>query len=98
MADDSNIVFRLNGIEHFGRIRSILSVDGGEPLIFVSHLSNVLPLVCQIDDLEDYTYSLIQSSSDVDWSFVLIGVTDFVEKSVYYESPNGRCFFSDFLI
>ena len=28
IADDSNIVFRLNGNEQFGRIRAIITVDG----------------------------------------------------------------------
>jgi hypothetical protein len=96
VADDSNIVFSLNGNETFGRIRSIVSVDGGEPLLFVTHLRNVLPLVCPIDDVEDYAYTHIRISADQHWSFVLVEVKDFVEKSVFYRSPNGQCVFFRF--
>ena len=96
IADDSNIIFRLNGSENFGRIRSILTVDDGEPLLFVAHLSRVSPLVCSIDEFEDFTYTRIQVSSDINWSYVLIEANDFVEKSVLYESLNGQCFFFRF--
>ena len=96
IADDSNIIFRLNGIENFGRIRSILTADDGEPLLFVAHLSRVSPLVCSIDELQDFTYTRIQVGSDMNWSYVLIEPKDFVEKSVLYESLNGQCFFFRF--
>jgi hypothetical protein len=94
--DDSNIVFNLNGNEQFGRIRSIIRVDSNEPLLFVAQLSDTLPLVCSIDDLEDHTYSRIQISSHNRWSFVLVEVKDFIEKSALYESPDGRCYFFRF--
>jgi hypothetical protein len=81
VADDSNIVFRLGGNETFGRIRSIVSVDGEEPFLVVTHLRNVLPLVCPVDDIEDYTYAHIQISADQCWSFVLVEVRDFVERA-----------------
>ena len=96
VADDSNIVFRLNGNETFGRIRSIVSVNSEEPLLFVTHLRNVSPLVCPIDDVEDYTYTQIRIGGDQHWSFVLVEVKDFVEKSVFYQSPNGQCVFLRF--
>ena len=96
IADDSNIVFRLNGNEKFGRIRAIITVDGGEPLLFVAHLPNVLPLVCRIDTSETFTYPAIQTGLDLQWSFVLIDVYDFVEKSVFFESPHSCCSFSRF--
>ena len=96
IADDSNIIFRLNDNETFGRIRSILTVDGGEPLLFVVHLSRVSPLACSIDEFENFTYTRIQVSSDMNWSYVLIEAKDFVEKSVLYESLNGHCFFFRF--
>jgi hypothetical protein len=97
IADDSNIVFRLNGNENFERIRSIFTVEDGEPLmLFVAHLSRVSPLVCAIDELENFTYTRIQISSDMNWSYVLIQAKDFIEKSVLYESRNGQCFFFRF--
>ena len=95
-ADDSNIIFRLNGMEHFGRIRSIFSVDREEPLLFVAHLSNMLTLSCPIDDSENYTCASIQINSDSHWSFALLEIKDFVEKSVFYESHNGRYTFFRF--
>ena len=96
IADDSNIVFRLNGHEKFGRIRAIITVDGGEPLLFVAHLSNVVPLVCRIDASETFNYPDIQIGLDQHWSFVLIDVDDFVEKSVLFENPDSCCSFFRF--
>ena len=96
IADDSNIIFRLNGNENFGRIRAIITVDGREPLVFVAHLSNCLSLVYPIDDLENLSYDNIQNSSQLHWSFVLIEVNDIVEKSVFYDCPSGRCTFFRF--
>lgn len=75
---------RLNGNEKFGRIRSILAVDDGEPLWFVAHLSYVSSLICPINESEDLTYDHIQVSSDKKWSFVLVEAKDFIEKSVFF--------------
>ena len=55
VANDWIIVFRLNSNETFGRIRSIFTIDDGEHLLFVAHLSCVSPFVCAIDELEDFT-------------------------------------------
>lgn len=96
IADDSNIVFRLNGNEKFGRIRAIVTVDGRQPLMFVAHLSNVLPLVCRIDTSETFSYPGIQTGLDLHWSFVLINIDDFVEKCVYFERSNSCCTFFRF--
>jgi hypothetical protein len=52
-------------------------------------MSRVSPLVCAIDESEDFTDTRIQVSSDINWSYVLIEDKDFVDKSVLYENLNG---------
>ena len=66
------------------------------PMLFVAHLSRVSPLVCAIDELEDFTYTRIQVSSDMNCPYVLIEAKDLVDKSVLYGSLNGQCFFFRF--
>jgi hypothetical protein len=97
VADDSNIIFLLTGTRKFGRIRSILTVDGGEPLMFVAHLAGVSSLICSIDESEDFTYDHIQISSDKNWSFVLVEVKDFIGKSAFMKITMVNAFSSDFL-
>lgn len=96
ITDDSNILFRLNGSEKFGRIRSIITVDKGEPLLVVAYLPDVSPVTCTISGAENHRFPGIQISTRMDWSFVMIDVSDFVEKSVFYDSLDGRCFFFRF--
>ena len=96
VADDSNIIFRLNGTHKFGCIRSIITFNGGEPLLFVAHRAGVSSLICSIDESEDFTYDHIQVSSDKNWSFVLVEAKKFIEKSVIYENRKGQCFFFRF--
>ena len=86
-------MFRHNGNETFGRIRSIFTVDDGEALLFVAHLSRASPLARAIDEMEYFTYMRIQVSSDMNWSDALIEANVVVEKSVLYESLDGQCFF-----
>ena len=94
--DDSNILFQLNQRKTFGRIRSIFTVDGENPLLFVAHLSNATPLVCRIDNTQNFECSAIQTSASTAWSFVLIEIRDFIEKVVFFEDLNGRCCFFRF--
>ena len=83
-SDDSNILFPLNGIESFGRIRSIFTVNGGSPILFVANLLNVTPLVYCIDSSTTYEYPGIQTASKHISSFVLVDVKDFIEKPTFF--------------
>ena len=96
ITDDSNIIFRLNGNEKFGRIRTIITVNKGEPLLFVAHLPNVSPITYSLNDVENHLFTGIQISSGMDWSFAIVEIKDFVEKSVFYDSCDGRCSFFRF--
>ncbi len=94
--DDSNILFLLYGNTCFGRIRSIFTVDGGQPVLFVAYLLDVSPLVCPVDDSTKFEYSGVQKASTTKWSFVLINVEDFVEKTVFFDNPSRQCYFFRF--
>ena len=59
-------------IDHYqtlnlGRIRAIITVDQEEPLLFVTHLSHLLLLVCRIDTSETFTHPGIQTGLDLDY-------------------------------
>ena len=94
----SPLVFRLNSNETFGRIRSIFTIDDGEPLLFVAHLSCVSPLVCAIDELADFTYTRIQVSSDMNWSYVLIETKTSSRRVFCMNATMTSAFSSVFLI
>jgi len=94
--DDSNILFLLNGNMSFGRIRSIFTVNGGEPLLFVAHLLHVSPLIYPLDRSSKFEYSGIHKASTTNWSFLLINIKDFVEKTVLFESPDRQHYFFRF--
>jgi len=95
-ADDSNILFLLSGNKYFGRIRSIFTVDGGQPVLLVAYLLNASPLVCLLDGSAKFEYSGIQTALKPNWSSVLINVKDFIEKTVLFESPSCQCCFFRF--
>ena len=59
--DDSNILFRLHGIERFRRLCSIFTTLGEQPTLFVAHLTEESPL-CPLDDTHNLEYSSIQTS------------------------------------
>ena len=83
-SDDSNILFPLNGIKSFCRIRSIFTVNGGSPIVFVANLLNVTPLVYCIDSSTTYEYPGIQMASKYISSFVLVDVKNFIEKPDFF--------------
>jgi hypothetical protein len=93
VADDSNIIFLLHGIEHPGKIRSIFTIDDGEPYLLVAYITNLTPLTCEIDENENFVYPNICFSSSSKWDYVPIEVTDFIEKNVYFRSPTGMSYF-----
>jgi hypothetical protein len=62
----------------------------------LAYLLNVSPLVCSLDGSTKFEYSGIQIASTANWSFVLINVKDFIEKTVLFESPDRQCCFFRF--
>ncbi|CAF1527503.1 unnamed protein product [Adineta ricciae] len=95
-SDDSNILFRLNGTEQFGRIRAIFTLNRSQPMIFVAHFLNNSPLVCPLDQSQKIEFPGIQFSSSVRWSYILIDIDDFIEKTVYFESAGAGVSFCRF--
>jgi hypothetical protein len=93
IADDSNIVFLLNGIEYPGRIRAIFTIDNGEPLLLVAYLLNLIPFTCAIDTNENFVYPHIHHTSTSTWNFVPIEIQSFIEKSIFFQSPTGVSYF-----
>ncbi|CAF1528663.1 unnamed protein product [Adineta ricciae] len=94
--DDSNILFLFNGNKTFGRIRSILTVNDGEPLLFIAHSLNASPLICPLDGSENFEFAGVQTAPTTNWSFVLVNVEDFIEKVVIFERPDQSCCFFRF--
>ena len=93
-SDDSNILFRFNGTENFGRIRSIFVADDSQPILYVAHFINSTPLICNIDNSTKYEYSGIQIAMTTTICFLLVEVKDFIEKTVLFEGRNHHhCFF-----
>jgi hypothetical protein len=92
-SDDSNILFRNNAIEKFGRIRSIVTVKDQQPILFVAYFTDALPLICPIDTFSNFECNTIQVSS---WSYTLVDIDDFIEKTVFFESPDRHSSFFRF--
>ena len=91
--DDSNILFRLNGRNRFGRIRTIFRIDDDLPVLFVTNFVNGSPLICSLDNNHKMEYPDIQIAAAVNWSNVCIDIDDFVEKTTFYEtSGQESCF------
>ena len=94
--DDSNILFRLNGDERFGRICSIFTMFGEQPTLFVAHLTDGSPLVCRLYDQRNIECSFIQTSPTTNWSYVCVEIHDFIEKTSFYESDERHSRFCRF--
>jgi hypothetical protein len=92
-ADDSNIIFLLNGVKYPGKVRTIFTVDDGEPHLLVGYLVNLIPLTCEIDEKENFVYSNIVSTATSQWNYVPIELKDFIEKCVFFRSPKGISYF-----
>ncbi len=95
-ADDSNIVFRMNNTEKFGRIRSIFTIDGQAPVLLISYLSRFTLFSAKVDEQNIFTYEKILSGSTSDWTTCFIELQDFVEKCAYYDDHIGGCTFFRF--
>lgn len=96
IADDSNIFFLLDGVVYPGRIRTIFTIDDGEPHLIVAYLRELTPLTCAIDEDENFTYPHILHTSSSQWNYVPIQLKDFLEKSVFFRSSNGITYFIRF--
>lgn len=95
-ADDSNILFKSNDSEYPGRIRSIFTIDDGQPYLLVAYLSNYSPSRCKINENEFFDYPYMQHGSSKDWFFIPITTADFVEKLVFFDDRKGMCYFFRF--
>ena len=95
-SDDSNVLFLSSGTERFGRICAIFRVDDGEPVLFIAYLLNATPMVCNIDDSPKYEFRGIQVSPKSLWSFVLVEIKGFIEKTVLFEHDNHSNYFFRF--
>ena len=73
-SDDSNILFHLNGSQHFGRIQSIFTTDTENPILFVAHLTDQKPLVCPLDDSHNVEFPAIQISTTTNWSYLCVEI------------------------
>ncbi|CAF3351918.1 unnamed protein product [Rotaria socialis] len=92
-ADDSNIIFIFDNVQHPGKIRSIFTIDDGEPHLLVVYIANLTPLTCEIDDTENFVYRNILFATTTKWSYVPIEVRAFVEKSIFFRSSAGITYF-----
>jgi len=89
IADDSNIIFLLDGMEYPRRIHSIFTVDDGPPLLVVAYITNLTPLTCEIDENEKFVYPNILFTATTAWNYAPIEMKHFIEKSVFFQSPRG---------
>lgn len=95
-SDDSNILFWFNGNEQFGRIRAIFCVNGDTPLLYVAYCQKEVPMICSIDTSNNVEFSGIQSSTTTQWSYTLTDIDNFIEKTIFFESPDRKTTFSRF--
>jgi hypothetical protein len=86
---NSNIIFLLDGIEYPGKIRTIFTIDDGEPHLLVAYITNLIPLTCKIDEKDNFDCPDILFTTASIWNYVPIEVKDFVEKSVFFRSTGG---------
>ncbi|CAF1058031.1 unnamed protein product [Rotaria magnacalcarata] len=93
VADDSNIIFIFDNVQYPGKIRSIFTIDDGEPHLLVAYIANLTPLTCEIDDTENFVYDNILFATTTKWSYVPIEVKAFVEKSIFFRSSAGISYF-----
>ncbi|CAF4169948.1 unnamed protein product [Rotaria magnacalcarata] len=96
IADDSNIIFLLDGIEYSSRIRAIFTLDNDEPYLLVAYLRDLNPLTYAINVNENVAYPNILYTSTSKWNFTPIEVNDFIEKSAFFRSTAGISYFLRF--
>jgi hypothetical protein len=93
VADDSNIIFALDHVQHPGKIRSIFTIDDGEPHLLVAYMTNLTSFTCEIDGKQNFVYHNILFSTTSNWNYVPIEVKAFVEKSIFFQSSRGVSYF-----
>ena len=71
-------------VRYPGRIRTIFTMDDGEPHLIVAYLWNLTPLTCAIDRDEDFIYPNILHTSASQWNYVPIELKDLLEKTVFF--------------
>ncbi|CAF1570040.1 unnamed protein product [Rotaria magnacalcarata] len=96
IADDSNIIFLLDGIEYPGRVRAIFTLDNDEPYLLVAYLRDLNPLTCAINVSENFAYPNILYTSTSKQNFTPIEVKDFIEKSTFFRSTADISYFLRF--
>lgn len=96
-ADDSTVVFRIYEKLFMGRIQSIFTlVENSTTFLLIDYPKATDYFTCFVDNSDDFKYSSIQSCFKKDLSTRLIEPSDIVEKCVYFEHPNGKCYFMRF--
>ena len=93
VADDSNIIFDLDNVQHPGKIRSIFTIDGGEPHLLMAYMTNLTAFTSEIDDNENFVYHNILFSTTSKWNYVPIQAKAFVEKSIFFQNLGGTSYF-----
>ena len=95
--DDSTVVFRIGDEIRMGRIQSIFSIaTNGNVFLIITYPTSIDRFTCAIDDDEDFTSSSMYSCLKKDFSCRLVQTTEIIEKSVYFEHPDGKCYFLRF--
>ena len=95
--DDSTIVFRMNGKLLMGRIQSIFTLAENDTIsLLIDHPKITDNFACFVDSSDEFRYSSIHSCLKTDLSTCLIQPNDIIEKCVYFEHPNGKCYFMRF--
>ncbi|CAM4791834.1 unnamed protein product [Rotaria magnacalcarata] len=96
-ADDSTIVFRIDEKLFMGRIQSIFTlVENSTTFLLVDYPNVTNYFTCSVDKTDDFKYSSIQSCLKNELSVRLIQPSDIIEKCVYFEHPNRKCYFMRF--
>ncbi len=79
-------------------LQKYFEIDGGEPHLLVSYITNLTPLTCEIDKKNKFDYPNFLSTTTSKWNYVPIEIQDLVEKSVFFRSPGGLSHFFDIQI
>ena len=93
--DDSNIIFRYNLTNVFGRITSIFCLTIDHPFLQVDYPQETTAIRCRIsaDDTE-IQYEHVRHGDMSRKQTCLIDITDFIEKCAYLQTSTNDCFFS----
>ena len=93
---DSNVVFRIQDKLLMGRIRTIFTLAKTDTtFLLIDYTTTVHYFSCFINN-DELKYSSIYSCLKKDFSTRLVQTIDIVEKCVYFENPNGKCYFMRF--